>query len=253
MLSSTGRVPPTSVQAVHTPAGGVPSALANLPAGTLITGTATGRDAAGQTLLRTDTGTLALATRLYLDRGSVVILRIRGGPTFSATIVSVDGRPPPALPLAPPPAAPASPGKPPAPTSGQTPGPAPTGLSAPPGPKAPAAASGAPGAPAVPLMAAVAGTDGGGRPLLNLPFGTVRIETPASVPTGTTPALTVLGVEPEAPPPMPDGARREIRAIFDDGLAVGGLAGTLSIQVAGSFPVVPLEEIVAGERSGVLA
>ncbi len=253
MLSSTGRVPPTSVQAVHTPAGGVPSTLANLPAGTLITGTATGRDAAGQTLLRTDTGTLALATRL--DRGSVVILRTRGGPTFSATIVSVDGRPPAALPLAPAPAAAsAAPGKPPAPMSGQAPGPAPTGLSAPPGPpQAPAAASGAPGAPAVPLMAAVAGTDGGGRPLLNLPYGTVRIETPASVPTGTTPALTVLGVEPEPPPPMPDGARREIRAIFDDGLAVGGLAGTLSIQVAGSFPVAPLEEIVAGERSGVLA
>ncbi len=247
MLSSTGRVPPTSVQAVHTPAGGVPSALANLPAGTLITGTATGRDAAGQTLLRTDTGTLALATRLYLDRGSVVILRIRGGPTFSATIVSVDGRPPAALPLAPAPAAPASPGKPPAPTSGQAPGPAPTGLSA------GGRERRAPGAPAVPLMAAVAGTDGGGRPLLNLPFGTVRLETPASVPTGTTPALTVLGVEPEAPPPMPDGARREIRAIFDDGLAVGGLAGTLSIQVAGSLPVAPLEEIVAGERSGVLA
>lgn len=180
MLSSTGRVPPTSVQAVHTSAGGVPSTLANLPADTLMTGTVTGRDATGRTLLRTDAGTLALAARL--DRGSVVILRIRGGPTFSATIVSVDGR-----------------------------------------------------------------------PLLNLPFGTVRIETPASVPTGTTPALTVLGVEPEAPPPMPDGARREIGAIFDDGLAVGGLAGTLSIQVAGSFPVAPLEEIVAGERSGVLA
>ncbi len=132
MLSSTGRVPPTSVQAIHTSAGGVPSTLANLPAGTLMTGTVTGRDAAGRTLLRTDTGTLALATRL--DRGSVVILRIRGGPTFSATIVSVDGRPPAALPLAPPLAAPAAPGKPPAPTSGQTPGPAPTGLSAPPGP-----------------------------------------------------------------------------------------------------------------------
>ena len=140
MLSSTGRVPPTSVQAVHTSAGGVPSTLANLPAGTLITGTVTGRDAAGRTLLRTDAGTLALATRL--DRGSVVILRIQGGPTFSATIVSVDGRPPAALPLAPPPAGPAAPGKPPAPTSGQTPGPAPTGLSAPPGPQVPAAASG---------------------------------------------------------------------------------------------------------------
>ena len=111
MLSSTGRVPPTSVQAVHTSAGGVPSTLANLPAGTLITGTVTGRDAAGRTLLRTDAGTLALAARL--DRGSVVILRIQGGPTFSATIVSVDGRPPATLPLAPPPAAPASPGKPP--------------------------------------------------------------------------------------------------------------------------------------------
>ncbi|MEE8274388.1 MAG: hypothetical protein V3R88_06930 [Alphaproteobacteria bacterium] len=102
-------------------------------------------------------------------------------------------------------------------------------------------------------MAAVAGTDGGGRRPLNLPFGTVRLETPASVPTGTTLAFTVLGVEPEPRPPMADGARREIRAIFDDGLAVGGLAGTLSIQVAGSFPVAPLEEIVAGERSGVLA
>ncbi len=132
MLSSTGRVPPTSVQAIHTSAGGVPSTLANLPAGTLMTGTVTGRDAAGRTLLRTDAGTLALAARLDLDRGSVVILRIQGGPTFSATIVSVDGRPPAALPLAPPLAAPAAPGKPPAPTSGQTPGPAPTGLSAPP-------------------------------------------------------------------------------------------------------------------------
>ncbi len=53
-------MPPTSVQAVHTPAGGVPSTLANLPAGTLITGTVTGRDAAGQTLLRTDAGTLSI-------------------------------------------------------------------------------------------------------------------------------------------------------------------------------------------------
>ncbi|MEE8274387.1 MAG: hypothetical protein V3R88_06925 [Alphaproteobacteria bacterium] len=94
MLSSTGRVPLTSVQAVHTSEGGVPSTLANLPAGTLITGTGTGRDAAGQTLLRTDAGTLALTTRLDLDRGSVVILRIQGDPMFSATIVSVDGRPP---------------------------------------------------------------------------------------------------------------------------------------------------------------
>ncbi len=123
MLSPTGRLSPSSVQAVQTTTGGVPSTIANLPAGTLVTGTMIGRDAAGQALLRTDAGTLALATRLDLPRGSIVTLRVQGGPTFTATIISVDGRPPVAMRPAPLPAAPAPPaaaGAP--PTAPQAPG-----------------------------------------------------------------------------------------------------------------------------------
>ncbi len=52
--------------------------------------------------------------------------------------------------------------------------------------------------------------------------------------------------------PLADGARRDIAAIFSQGLALGRLTGALSFQVTESFPVAPLEAIAAGARGGVV-
>lgn len=46
--------------------------------------------------------------------------------------------------------------------------------------------------------------------------------------------------------------RRDIAAIFDDGLAIAALTGTLAFQVAEKFPVAPLDDIIAEERDGLL-
>ncbi|MCH7887683.1 MAG: hypothetical protein IIA00_00210 [Proteobacteria bacterium] len=53
--------------------------------------------------------------------------------------------------------------------------------------------------------------------------------------------------------PLADGARRDIAAIFSQGLALGRLTGALSFQVTKRFPVAPLEAIAAGKRGGVVA
>jgi hypothetical protein len=51
---------------------------------------------------------------------------------------------------------------------------------------------------------------------------------------------------------MAADARRDIAAIFAEGLSTAGLVGRLSFQVARAFPVAPLDEILAGDHDGVL-
>ena len=74
--------------------GGVPAAIAKLPAGALVSGTVTGRDSAGHVMLRTAAGSLAIATALDLLRGNVVTLKVRGGPVFALIVELVDGKAP---------------------------------------------------------------------------------------------------------------------------------------------------------------
>ena len=53
--------------------------------------------------------------------------------------------------------------------------------------------------------------------------------------------------------PLADGERRDITAIFTQGLELGGLTGTLRFQVARTFPVAPLEALAAGASGAVVA
>ncbi len=103
MLAPTSKPTLAAARAVMTSPGGTPPALAALPAGAVIVGAVVGRDPAGRVLVRTEAGTLALAGHLDLRRGNTVTLRVRGGPTFAATVELVDGRPPEAPRVAPPP------------------------------------------------------------------------------------------------------------------------------------------------------
>ena len=99
MITPTGNPPLPTARVIVTSSGGVPPALAALPAGALIVGAVLGQDRTGRVLVRTDAGTLALASHLNLRRGNTVTLRVRGdpvagGPAFAATVELVDGRPP---------------------------------------------------------------------------------------------------------------------------------------------------------------
>ncbi len=90
--------PPSAARAtVVAPAVGAEAASGTPPAttpGATVEGVVAGRDGAGHVLLRTEAGTLALATRLDLPRGARVVLRIDGGAPVAATVETVDGRPP---------------------------------------------------------------------------------------------------------------------------------------------------------------
>lgn len=92
MALASGLAPAVAAQHAMAPVGRVPPALANLPPGALISGTIIGRDGGGNVLFRTVAGTLAMATKFELVRGSVVTLRVREGPGFSLAVHSVDGR-----------------------------------------------------------------------------------------------------------------------------------------------------------------
>lgn len=73
---------------------GAPQALANLAAGTLITGTVVSRDDKGNPLLRTPQGDITLHSSHFLQTGSKVVLRVENsGTQFQARILSVDGIP----------------------------------------------------------------------------------------------------------------------------------------------------------------
>ena len=313
--------------------GGVPPALANLPAGALVVGAVTGLDASGRVLVRTAAGTLALASHLDLRRGSTVTLRVRGGPVFSATVELVDGRPPETVRGAPP-----------------TPLPAPesrplTSLDLARGwpalreavealrqidphlagtmvERAVPHPGGSLAATALAFLAALRGgslaswlgraavralEDSGRGDLvrrLAADFGQIaRLADqptpgdwqPFLVPVYDGDALRQLRLfvrrrrddakkdDGEARfvveidlsrlgevqldgflhqrrfdlilrsrVPLADGARRDITAIFSQGLALGRLTGLLSFQVTESFPVAPLEAIAAGARGGVV-
>ena len=101
------------VSGIATPAEGVPQGLAKLPVGALVSGTVIGHNGAGQVLLRTVAGTLAIAGNVDMARGSVVSLRVRGGSASSLAVESVDDAPAPAVSARP--SAGTSPGAPPRP------------------------------------------------------------------------------------------------------------------------------------------
>lgn len=64
-------------------------------AGGLIRGEVTGRDANGNTLLKTDNGTVAIKSDYYLKYGSEVVIRLdTNAAALRARIVSIDGQPP---------------------------------------------------------------------------------------------------------------------------------------------------------------
>ena len=331
MLSPTGqpRSPPGHV--VVTSPGGVPPALARLPAGALIVGAVTGGDPAGRVLVRTEAGTLALASQLDLRRGSTVTLRVRGGPVFAASVELVDGRPPESA-RAPPPA-PATPElRPEAPLdlarSWPALGEAVAALRQIDPRLAQAMVERALPRPGGDLAGTVlvflAALRGGGlagwlgraalRTLedngrgelvrrLAADFGHIARLADRPAPDDWQPFLVPLHAGTElrqlrlfvrrrgdatdddgearfvveielgrlgelqldgllrrrrfdlilrSRAPLAEGARRDIAAIFSQGLALGGLAGELGFQVHRTFPVAPLETIAAGARGAVV-
>lgn len=336
MLQPTGQPPSPRGSVALTSPGGVPPALAKLPAGALIVGAVTGTDPAGRVLVRTAAGTLALASHLDLRRGSTVTLRVRGGQVFSATVELVDGRPP-----GPPETVR---GAPPAPLAAPESRP-PTSLDLARGwpalreavealrqidpqlagamiERAVPSPGGSLAATALAFLAALRGgnlaswlgqvairalEDSGRGNLvrrLAADFGQIaRLADqptpgdwqPFLVPVYDGDALRQLRLfvrrrgddakkdDDEARfvvevdlsrlgevqldgflhqrrfdlilrsrVPLAEGARRDIAAIFSQGLALGRLTGALSFQVTESFPVAPLEAIAAGARGGVV-
>lgn len=80
----------TAVAALVNP----PPALAQLAVGSLITGLVTGRDDRNVVQIKTDQGTVGLATRLPLATGSQVTLQLQvAGARMQVILLAVDGRP----------------------------------------------------------------------------------------------------------------------------------------------------------------
>lgn len=86
------------VQPINTGlAAALPSVLANLPPGTLISGFVLNRDVKGNPILRSNVGDFLLESDLFLKIGSDVVVRVDSGgrnANARANIVSVDGLPP---------------------------------------------------------------------------------------------------------------------------------------------------------------
>ena len=198
-----------------------PAALAEAIRGATIEGVVAGRDGAGHVLLRTEAGTLALATRLDPPRGARVVLRIDSGAPITATVETVDGRPPAPPPPSRPLAGMANPpgtGEPRAisePPSTPVPTPTPASASAPAAPSPPAEAA-RPAVIPAPVVGAIVtatpvapiapGTVGGAvqgprapSPQASPPPLPASIPTPASTPA-PTPASTLAPASPEATP-----------------------------------------------------
>lgn len=73
----------------------VPTGLASLPAGTVLSGFVLNRDAGGNPVLRTEHGDFLIQSQLFLKIGADVVVRIAGaGQQSRAVILSVDGHAP---------------------------------------------------------------------------------------------------------------------------------------------------------------
>ncbi len=71
-----------------------PPRVAQLASGTFLQGTVVGRDDQGQTLVRTELGTLSVTTKAQLAAGSQVTLQIRAaGSQLHVTVMQIDGQP----------------------------------------------------------------------------------------------------------------------------------------------------------------
>jgi len=184
-----------------------PPAVTQLASGHLLQGEVVGRNDQGQTLVRTELGTLAVTTKAQLPTGSQVTLQIRtAGAQIQIAVLQVDGHAPhlrgtgPAVAAAAaPPSAPATTGPPPAasPPAGQ------------PTPQAGRPAAGLPGTIANPpasianlptgslLQGAVLGRDAAGHYLVRTEFGTLPLTTDVQLASGNRVSLQVTSVVPQ--------------------------------------------------------
>jgi hypothetical protein len=184
-----------------------PPAVTQLASGHLLQGEVVGRNDQGQTLVRTELGTLAVTTKAQLPTGSQVTLQIRtAGAQIQIAVLQVDGHAPhlrgsgPAVAAAAaPPSGPAATGPPPAvsPPAGQ------------PTPQAGRPAAGLPGTIANPpasianlptgslLQGAVLGRDAAGHYLVRTEFGTLPLTTDVQLASGNRVSLQVTSVVPQ--------------------------------------------------------
>ncbi len=89
---------PQNVQASPIAQGGgsqVPGIIINLPPGSILSGFIINRDAAGNPILRSDSGDITFHSDIFLKIGSEVVIRlVNAGGTQHARILSIDGQPP---------------------------------------------------------------------------------------------------------------------------------------------------------------
>lgn len=241
------------------PASGVPGTIADPPPaalqlsnGSFVRGEVVGRSERGQVLVRTDLGTLAVATRAQLPTGSQVTLQIRSsGSQLHIAVLQVDGHVPQlkASPSATPPPAPA-----PAPAAPTGAPPAQPVAQAPTLPAAPAApAASVPGtvanpppatgllAPGAVLQGVVLGANESGQVLIRTDAGTLPLATSAKLPNGSQVTLQVQSLVPQlnvlVAPGTGGGASQA---------AAGQAAGTVDVLALGQT----IRAFVQGPQSG---
>ena len=203
---------PTSTAA---PASGVPGTIADPPPaalqlanGSFVRGEVIGRSERGQVLVRTDLGTLAVATRAQLPTGSQVTLQIRSsGSQLHIAVLQVDGHapqiktPPTATPptATPPTTTPPTVTSPGATQAGHAPPPT---LPASPAAGVPATVANPPPAtgllaPGAVLQGVVLGANDTGQVLIRTDAGTLPLATTATLPSGSQVTLQVQSLVPQ--------------------------------------------------------
>ena len=197
------------------PASAVPGTIADPPpaalqlaSGSFVRGEVIGRSERGQVLVRTDLGTLAVATRAQLPTGSQVTLQIRSsGSQLHIAVLQVDGHapqiktPPTATPPTATPPTVTSPGAAPPGATQAAHAPPPT-LPAPPAAGVPATVANPPPAtgllaPGAVLQGVVLGANDTGQVLIRTDAGTLPLATTATLPSGSQVTLQVQSLVPQ--------------------------------------------------------